>query len=102
MPPQENDPQGVPHDVAPIRQQIRAFLDTPDANGRRVGNAKWGVYAFPPSIRGSIIPSGSERKVSKGLRRTLKTQARRLERLATQRYDEIGGTVPAAEPGEEA
>lgn len=101
MPPQESDPQGVPHDVAAIRQEIRAFLDTSDANGRKVGNAKWGVYAFPPSIRGSIIPSGSERKVSKGLRRTLMTQARRLERLVTQRYDEISGSVPLAKPGEE-
>ena len=43
----------------------------------------------------------SEREVSKGLRRTLKTQARRLERLATQRYDEISGTISTVEPGEE-
>lgn len=229
MPPQENDPQGVPHDVAAIRKQIRAFLDTPDADGRKVGSAKWGVYAFydydgepiyvgqtnemlqvrigrhltnqrtdavamnvldpfevadieawplwdlqdrdkkdvqakiklngaeytvfqqvlsqssfgavlnegdiapaalielPASIRASIIPPAlyeqrkhadvriarrattiaalarviSERKVSKGLRRTLMTQARRLEKLATQRYDEISGSVPIAKPGEE-
>lgn len=229
MPPEENDSQGVPHEVAAIRQQIRAFLGKPDANGKKVGSAKWGVYAFyhydgepiyvgqtnemlqvrigrhltnqrtdavamnvldpfevaeieawplwdlqdrdkkdaeakaklngaeytvfqqvlnqssfgavlnegdiapaalidlPPSVRGSIIPSAlyeqrkhpdvriarrattiaalakviSERKVSKGLRRTLKTQARRLERLVTQRYDEISGSVPLAKPGEE-
>jgi hypothetical protein len=43
----------------------------------------------------------SERDVSKGLRRTLMTQARRLERLATERYREIGGTIPTAEAGEE-
>ena len=43
----------------------------------------------------------SERDVSKGLRRTLITQARRLERLATERYNEIGGSVPTAEPDEE-
>jgi hypothetical protein len=43
----------------------------------------------------------SERDVSPGLRRTLRTQAQRLERLATQRYNEIGGSVPVAEPGEE-
>lgn len=36
----------------------------------------------------------SERDVSRGLRRTLMTQARRLEKLARQRYEEIGGTVP--------
>ena len=33
----------------------------------------------------------SERKVAKGLRRTLLTQARRLERLAKQRLDEFAG-----------
>ena len=32
----------------------------------------------------------SERKVSPGLRRTLLTQARRIEWLAAQRLDEIG------------
>ena len=42
-----------------------------------------------------------ERDVSKGLRRTLMTQARRLERLAAQRYHDISGGVPVAEPGEE-
>jgi len=229
MPPQENEPQGVPEDVAAIRQQIRAFLDTLDANGKKVGTARWGVYAFydydgepiyvgqtnemlqvrigrhltnqrtdavamnvldpfevaeievwplwdlqdrdkkdgeaktqlnaaeytvfqrvlnqssfgavlnegdiaptplielPASIKARIIPGDlyeqrkhpdvriarrattiaslarviSERKVSKGLRRTLMTQARRLERLATQRYNEVGGSVPITEPGEE-
>jgi hypothetical protein len=229
MPPQENEPLGAPQDVAAIRLQIRAFLDTPDASGRKIGKAKWGVYAFydydgepiyvgqtnemlqvrigrhltnqrtdavamnvldpfevaeievwplwelegrdkkdheakrrlnaaeytvfqrvlsessfgavlnegdiaptdllelPRSVRSRIIPEGlyeqrkhpdvriarrattiaalarviSERKVSKGLRRTLMTQARRLERLATQRHDEISGGVPIVEPGEE-
>jgi hypothetical protein len=35
----------------------------------------------------------SEREVSHGLRRTLLTQARRLERLASQRIDELGVSV---------
>ncbi len=228
MPP-TNTPPGVPQDVAAIRKRIRAFLNTPSANGKKIGNAKWGVYAFfdydgepiyvgqtnemlrsrisrhltnqrtdavamnvldpfevaeievwpiwelqekssgdveskailnsaeytvfesvlkkssfeavlnegdippakplklPPSIRASIIPGElyeqrkhpdvriarrattiaalarviSEREVSKGLRRTLITQARRLERLASQRYNEISGTVPTVVPGEE-
>ena len=231
MIPEENETLGVPHDVAAIRQKIRAFLDGPSAigDGRKLGNAKWGVYAFydydaepiyvgqtnerlrtrirrhltnqrtdavamnvldpfevaeievwplwdlegrsskdgeakailnsaeytvfqsvlsqssfhavlnegditavdmielPQSVRGRIIPDDlyelrkhpdirigrrattiaalarviSEREVSKGLRRTLVTQARRLERLASLRYDEIGGSVPSVEPGEE-
>jgi hypothetical protein len=231
MPPPENSngPQGVPPDVAAIRFQIRAFLDAPALNGKKIGKANWGVYAFydydgepiyvgqtnemlqvrigrhltnqrtdavamnvldpfevaeievwplwdlegrdkrdrdarqllnaaeytvfqrvltqssfgavlnegdiaptdlielPASIRACIVPDDlyqqrkhpdvriarrattiaalarviSERKVSKGLRRTLMTQARRLERLAARRYDETGGTVPTAEPGED-
>lgn len=42
----------------------------------------------------------SERDVSSGLRRTLLTQARRLERLAARRSGEAGGTVPGEEAGE--
>jgi hypothetical protein len=85
------------------------------------------LIELPPSMRGGIIPEElyeqrkhpdvriarrattiaalarviSEREVSKGLRRTLRTQARRLERLATQRYHEFSGSVPKIEPGEE-
>ncbi len=43
----------------------------------------------------------SERSVSKGLRRTLLTQARRLEALARGRYDEVAGEPPVEESGEE-
>jgi hypothetical protein len=43
----------------------------------------------------------SERDVSNGLRKTLVTQAQRLERLARSRLNEISGTVPVEEPGEE-
>ena len=229
--PGENEALGVPQDVAAIRQQIRAFLNAPvpGVDGKKIGNAKWGVYAFydydgepiyvgqtnemlrvrigrhltnqrtdavamnvlnpfevaeievwpfwelqdssgkdaeakailnsaeytvfqlvlsqssfdavlnegdiaasntiqlPPSVRARIIPDAlyelrkhpdvriarrattiaalarviSEREVSKGLRRTLITQARRLEQLATQRFNEIGGAVPTVEPGQE-
>lgn len=43
----------------------------------------------------------SERQVSDGLRRTLVTQALRLEHLASVRYQEVGGNVPREAPGEE-
>jgi hypothetical protein len=43
----------------------------------------------------------SEREVSKGLRRTLLTQARRLENLAGKRLAEFGGDYPDEEDGEE-
>ena len=43
----------------------------------------------------------SERDVSKGLRKTLVTQAKRLEKLASDRFNEIEGDIPLAEAGEE-
>jgi hypothetical protein len=43
----------------------------------------------------------SERDVSKGLRRTLLTQAKRLERLAGERLNEIEGTIPVEGKAEE-
>lgn len=216
----------LPHDVAAIRKEISKFLDQNDSAKRRIGNAKYGVYAFydydgepiyvgqtrerlrtrirrhltnqrtdavamnvldpfevaevevwpiypdqlskdeiarllhateytvfekvlresqlnavlnekdipatppvelPESFRGRIIPESiyahrkhpdvriarrantiaslarviSERDVSKGLRRTLLTQARRLERLARQRLGEIGEEIPVEALNEE-
>jgi hypothetical protein len=43
----------------------------------------------------------SERKVSAGLRRTLVTQARRLERLASQRLKSFKDQIPEREGAEE-
>jgi hypothetical protein len=216
----------VPPEVAAIRAQLRRFLDSSDAQGGKVGDAKYGVYAFydydgepiyvgqtkeslrsrigrhltnqrtdavamnvldpfevaeiqvwpipeerysetelrqllnrveyavfqkvlresklgavlnekdiPPakrikltrSYRGKIIPDDlfelrrhpdtriarrastianlarviSERDVSKGLRRTLLTQAQRLERLANERLSSITESYPVEEKGEE-
>jgi hypothetical protein len=82
---------------------------------------------LPPSFRGRIIPEKlyelrkhpdtriarrastianlarviSERNVSKGLRRTLLTQARRLERLARRRLADFGKDYPVEQEGEE-
>src|SRR5262245_20321724 len=36
----------APPDVAAIREEIRSFLDMQDAEGRKIGNAKYGAYAF--------------------------------------------------------
>jgi hypothetical protein len=218
-------PSGVPPEVAAIRAEIRRFLDRPDASSRKIGNAKYGAYAFydydgepiyvgqteemvrsrigrhltnqrtdavamnvldpfevaeievwplyaedikgdvgkvlnaieytvfqkvlkasklgavlnekdipktrlvklSRSYRGRIIPEGlyelrkhpdtriarrastianlarviSERNVSKGLRRTLLTQARRLERLAAERLAEFTEDYPVEKEGEE-
>lgn len=221
MPKSPATPAGVPDDVAEIRKKLRAFLDTPGVGGKKIGNAKFGVYAFfdydgepiyvgqtyeslrsrigrhltnqrtdavamnvldpfevaevevwpffdlegqepaevrptldaaehtvfqlalenstfkavlnegevaptkaielPKSYRGRIIPDElfvqrkhpdiriarrattianlarviSEREVSIGLRRTLKTQARRLEKLASDRYAELAKSPPS-------
>jgi GIY-YIG catalytic domain len=216
---------GVAPDVTAIRAEIRRFLDTLDSAGRKIGNAKFGVYAFydydgepiyvgqteemlrsriarhltnqrtdavamnvldpfevaeievwplypeeikgdigttlnaieytvfqkvlkesqlgavlnekdipktrlvklPRSYRSRIIPDGlyelrkhpdtriarrastianlarviSERNVSKGLRRTLLTQARRLERLAARRLADFTEEYPVEDKGEE-
>jgi len=85
------------------------------------------LIELPPSVRKRIIPDEiyetlkhpdiriarrastianlarviSEREVSKGLRRTLLTQAKRLERLAQQRLNEVQGHYPQEEPDEE-
>ena len=42
----------------------------------------------------------SERKVSPGLRRTLLTQARRLEKLANDRFTELGGLLHPGDGGD--
>lgn len=86
-----------------------------------------GTIALPPSYRRRIVPDHlfeerrhpdvriarraatiaslakviSERQVSTGLRRTLVTQARRLEHLARQRMEELGNTYPVEALGEE-
>lgn len=85
------------------------------------------LMTLPPSARGKIIPEElyelrkhpdvriarrattiaalarviSARDVSKGLRRTLVTQAKRLEKLSSERYKEVRGAVPVVSPGEE-
>lgn len=85
------------------------------------------VVKLPTCYRGCIVPDGlfelrkhpdvriarraatiarlaqviSERDVSAGLRRTLVTQARRLERLAAERFAPFAGAVPEEQPAEE-
>ena len=44
--PPEEAVLGLPEDVAAIRKEIRKFFGTKDANGKRIGSAKHGVYAF--------------------------------------------------------
>jgi hypothetical protein len=37
---------GLPHDVAAIRKEISSFFNTVDKTGKKIGNYKFGVYAF--------------------------------------------------------
>lgn len=100
--------------------QLKAVLNEKDI-------PKKSAIDLPPSFRGRIVPNSiyehrkhpdvriarrastiaalarviSERDVSKGLRRTLVTQARRLEHLARQRFEGIGGQIPTEKPTEE-
>jgi hypothetical protein len=37
---------GLPADVAAIRKEISSFFASLDEKGRKIGNSKWGVYAF--------------------------------------------------------
>lgn len=38
--------QELPEEVAAIRKELKAFYDTPDENGNRIGSCKCGIYAF--------------------------------------------------------
>src|SRR3982751_1883958 len=42
----QQEPPGIPEDVAAIRKEIRQFLNRTTADGRKIRNAKFGVYAF--------------------------------------------------------
>src|SRR5437660_1290999 len=44
--PAKSKPVGIPEDVAAIRKKLKAFLDTQSSDGRKIGGAKYGVYAF--------------------------------------------------------
>lgn len=37
---------GLPFDVAAIRKAIKAFFESLDEKGNKIGGSKWGVYAF--------------------------------------------------------
>ena len=75
--------QGVPQDVAAIRHQIRAFLNAPAPNGKTIGNAKWGVYAFY-DYDGEPIYVGQTNEM-------LRTRIRR--HLTNQRTDAVAMNV---------
>ncbi len=44
--PAAGTPVGQPADVDAIRKEITAFFNTKDSNGKKIGNYRFGVYAF--------------------------------------------------------
>lgn len=46
QPAPEKAPLGLPADVAAIRSELQGFLKSSYKDGRRIGNCKYGVYAF--------------------------------------------------------
>jgi hypothetical protein len=65
---------GVAPEVAAIRGEIRRFLDTTDSSGRKIGNAKYGVYAFYDYDGEPIYVGQTEEKVRSRIARHLTNQ----------------------------
>lgn len=65
---------GVSPDVAAIRTEIRRFLDRVDSAGRKIGNAKYGVYAFYDYDGEPIYVGQTEEKLRSRIARHLTNQ----------------------------
>ncbi len=61
-------------DVAAIRAEIRRFLDTLDSSGRKIGNAKYGAYAFYDYDGEPIYVGQTEEKLRSRIARHLTNQ----------------------------
>jgi hypothetical protein len=65
---------GVPEDVALIRKKISEALNTRDGNGLRVGDARFGVYAFFDYDGEPIYVGQSKERLRTRIRRHLTNQ----------------------------
>jgi hypothetical protein len=94
-----NEKDVAPTDMVPLPPSTKDRI-IPDAiyDQRKHSDVRIARRAATIAALAKVI---SERAVSPGLRRTLLTQARRLERLASARFEELGGGVPVEQPGEE-
>ncbi len=87
------------HDAIVLPESFRGRIIPPDLYERRKHpDVRIARRASTVANLARVI---SERDVSRGLRRTLLTQARRLELLARQRLAEVTETFPVEEAGEE-
>ncbi len=73
-PQKQSDVVGLPEDVAAIRAEIRAFFTTKDADGKRIGSYKHGVYAFYDYDGEPIYVGQTEEKLSGRVSRHLTNQ----------------------------
>jgi hypothetical protein len=64
-------PTDVPHDVALLYQGVANYLDTVDDQGRKIGDAKCGVYAFYDYDAEPIYVGQTTEKVRVRIRRHL-------------------------------
>jgi hypothetical protein len=71
---QSSEVIGLPEDVAAIRTEIRKFFATKDADGRRIGSYKHGVYAFYDYDGEPIYVGQTEEKLSGRVSRHLTNQ----------------------------
>jgi hypothetical protein len=65
---------GLPQDVAAIRAEIARFFDIVDERGRKIGNAKFGVYAFYDYDREPIYVGQTYEKLRSRIGRHLTNQ----------------------------
>lgn len=65
---------GVSPEVAAIRAEIRRFLDTPDQVVGKIGNAKYGVYAFYDYDGEPIYVGQTEERIRSRIGRHLTNQ----------------------------
>ena len=65
---------GVPDDVTAIREAIKMALDTPCANGKKVGDSKYGIYAFYDYDGEPIYVGQTEEQLRVRIRRHLTNQ----------------------------
>jgi hypothetical protein len=94
-----NEKDMIPADAIPLPRSYRARI-IPDElfEQRKHPDVRIARRASTIARLAQVI---SERDVSAGLRRTLLTQARRLERLAAERFAPFSGSVPKAVSGDE-
>jgi len=72
--PKPNELSGLVPETEAIRREIAALLNTKDANGKRIGSRKYGVYAFYDYFGEPIYVGRTKETVGTRIRRHLTNQ----------------------------